>query len=389
MLISEQLNTIISSIQKQCLEDKQKYLLDYFLQYSCNVEDFLYADKGKDDDTIKFYNTKSPKDSLLFTINSPTIVELKHDVYDVALKKILEKNGIQHGNSDLHLNTFFKDNNFNQSTNVSGIKFKIVAEYPVNDRFKSDYKIVHLISTNLEKDFSVLHADNIKKSALGVDLENSSIKTTEIKFGRFLTKVLKILDKNANCSKDIETFVNLYKAHNLFNRNVLDYFRVVEGDEIKKWYNQSTYEKGCGTLNNSCMRYDKCADFFDIYINNNVKLLILVNNENKLVGRSLLWETNKGKYMDRVYSSDHIQNVFNKWAENNKYDISYNKGNDNFTTKVKVNFNKKFPYLDSFRYMIFDKNDKENVATLYTNEPRNLNYFKLEQTDGSFRLTID
>ena len=44
-------------------------------------------------------------------------------------------------------------------------------------------------------------------------------------------------------------------------------------------------------------------------------MLILTNAEDKLVGRCLLWETNKGQYMDRIYSNDHILNLFKKWGE--------------------------------------------------------------------------
>ena len=45
------------------------------------------------------------------------------------------------------------------------------------------------------------------------------------------------------------------------------------------------------------MRLERCQDFFDIYTNpdNNVKMLILTNSEDKLIGRCLLWETEKGK----------------------------------------------------------------------------------------------
>jgi hypothetical protein len=136
------------------------------------------------------------------------------------------------------------------------------------------------------------------------------------------------------------------------------------------------------------MRLEKCQEFFDIYTNpeNRVKMLILTNND-KLIGRCLLWETDKGKYMDRVYANDHIQNLFKKWADGNEYKLSHYNGNNNeqLTTKIKVDMNKQFPYLDSFRFMTFNQDDQNNTATLYTQEPRG-RYFLLNETNGTFQL---
>ena len=47
--------------------------------------------------------------------------------------------------------------------------------------------------------------------------------------------------------------------------------------------------------------------------------------------------------------------------------------------------NKRFPYLDSFRFMVFNESDKDNTATLYTQEP-NGRYFLLNETNGTFQL---
>jgi hypothetical protein len=117
-------------------------------------------------------------------------------------------------------------------------------------------------------------------------------------------------------------------------------------------------------------------------------MLILTNND-KLIGRCLLWETDKGKYMDRVYANDHIQNLFKKWAEENDYNLTHyrnSQSNEQLTTKIKVDFNKPFPYLDSFRFMSFNEDDQNNTATLYTQEPRGRRYFLLNETNGNFQL---
>ena len=394
MLIGEQLHSIIRTIQNQCTTGDQMDIISYFLSDSYKITDFLLAEKGKDDDTVKFYNSKVSKDNFLYTVSNPTVVGLEHEIYRTALKQMLQAEGVEVGDENRYARNEFFKGKFNQGNNTRDVKFRIVAEYPAWERYKGDYNIIHLTSVGAPKEFSILHADNKNQiSALRPSLDDSTAKSTEIKFGRFLNKVLTEIQKDNQYlkfnAKDIETFVNLYKAHNAFDRNAFEYFKVVEGEEIKKWYLETTYAKGCGTLNNSCMRLDKCQEYFDIYTNteNKVKMLILTNND-KLIGRCLLWETDKGKYMDRVYANDHIQNLFKKWAEENDYNLTHyrnSQSNEQLTTKIKVDFNKPFPYLDSFRFMTFDQKDQKNTATLYTQEPRG-RYFLLNETNGTFQL---
>lgn len=391
MLISEQLHTILRTIQNQCTNGEQMDTISYLLTDSVNVTDFLIVDKGKDDDTIKFFNNKVSKNDLIYTLTNPTIVGLEHEIYQVALNKIKDDAG------DLAKYNIIKSK-INQSGNLRS-KFKIISEYLATGTYEKDYKIIHLSSVDSPIPFDILQADSISNTGLRPVfdddlLEGISIKPSEIKFGRFLTKVLTEIKKRnmyLNFSaKDIEKFVNLYKAHNSFSRNAFDYFKIVEGDEITKWYHSSTYANGSGTLNNSCMRLDKCQEYFDIYTNpdNKVKMLILTNGENKLIGRCLLWETEQGKYMDRIYSNDYILNLFKKWAEDNEYKNTHYNGTQcskQLTTKIKVDMNKQFPYLDSFRFMAFDENDKGNTATLYTQEIGK-RFFLLNETNGSFQL---
>ena len=394
MLISEQLYNIIRTIQNQCTTGEQMDVLSYFMSDSRKITDFVFVDKGENDDTVRFFNNKVSKNDVVYTLPNPTVVGLDHEIYQTTLKAIKAEVG-----GDLEAYRLVKSK-INQNTgNTNRTKFKIVAEYEAGGHYDREYKVIRLASIDAAIPFEILHADSKNNSTLRPAIEDGllegiTIKPTEIKFGRFLTKVLTELKKdnkyiNFN-AKDIETFVNLYKAHNAFNRNAFEYFKVIEGEEIKKWYHISTYANGCGTLNNSCMRLDKCQDFFDMYTNteNNVKMLILTNAEDKLVGRCLLWETEKGKYMDRIYANDHIQNLFKKWAEENDYNLSHYRSsqNEQLTTKIKVDFNKPFPYLDSFRFMTFDEKDQKNTATLHTQEPRDTRYFLLNETDGRFAL---
>jgi len=394
MFISEQFQSILRTIQNQCTTNNQMDILSYFISDSRKVDDILLADKGDKDDTVNFYNTKVFKNDLIYTLPNPTTVGLDHEIYQPALKTIKEES------ADLDAYRLVKSRITQNAVATVRTKFKIVAEYVAGGHCEREYKIIRLASVDATTPFEVLQADLKVNTALRPCVDGISTKPTEIKFGRFLNKILTEIQKsnkhiNFN-AKDVETIVNLYKAHNEFNRNAFDYFKIVEGEEIKKWYLASNYANGCGTLNNSCMRLEKCQDFFDIYTNpeNNVKMLILTNSDNKLIGRCLLWETEQGKYMDRIYSNDHILNLFKKWADENEYNLTHYKNSQcddkGLTVKVKVDFNKLFPYLDSFRFMTFDQKDQSNTATLHTLEPiierERVRYFLLNETDGRFQL---
>jgi hypothetical protein len=270
-------------------------------------------------------------------------------------------------------------------------KFKILGQYKGGSQYKKDYIIYHMATYENDKYFEILHADPVNnrtglRPMFNDVLEGVSIKPSEIKFGRFLNKLLVSLDFKFQ-PKDIEGLVNLYKSHNDFTRNAFDYFKVVKGNDISKWYNGELYAHGCGTLNNSCMRFDKCNSFFDIYeSNSNVSMLILTDSLDKLIGRALLWETEQGKYMDRAYCNDHIIHLFKKWGNDNGYNLSYQNGSQNQVLEVEVNVDlgKFFPYLDSFKFL--QLNSDNTKGTLYTRQPDGYSLY-LNETNGTYQTT--
>ena len=86
------------------------------------------------------------------------------------------------------------------------------------------------------------------------------------------------------------------------------------------------------------MRYSYCKDFLEIYEKNpNVCcLLVLVDSNDKVVGRSILWKDFiideydiTPKYiMDRIYyQKDYMINTFIQWAIEN--DTMYKSSNNN------------------------------------------------------------
>jgi hypothetical protein len=123
--------------------------------------------------------------------------------------------------------------------------------------------------------------------------------------------VRSILSKNfiSFTDKDLEEFVTEFKyLIDIKNNKTDDKIKLVSGDDIRYWYDEESYQSEglSGTeLGKSCMKYKKCQKYFGIYTENpnQCKLLIYLNEENKLIGRSLLWTlTNGNYYLDRIYT---------------------------------------------------------------------------------------
>jgi hypothetical protein len=182
--------------------------------------------------------------------------------------------------------------------------------------------------------------------------------------GKFINK---LFDDFSDVS--IARFVNAYKAEiaatQIFNR-----FKIVRGQDIRQYYSERTYAGKEGTLGGSCMRYDNCQPFFDIYCENPEKigLIILTNFDNKLIGRALLWgplrkPTDK-IFMDRIYTiKQSDEELFKKFAIENdwlfKYaqqahDVSYIEGGQRINKSMAVPLKPKqyryYPYMDTMKY---------------------------------------
>lgn len=114
-----------------------------------------------------------------------------------------------------------------------------------------------------------------------------------------------------------EEFANLVKGTDFTKRTE---FRLVEGEDVRDWYDGESYFYGSGSLDNSCMRHDHCRRYFDLYVENPgiVKMLCLIDREEQLLrGRALVWFVPgcDTPIMDRVYGNDATQTMFREYAE--------------------------------------------------------------------------
>ena len=239
---------------------------------------------------------------------------------------------------------------------------------------------------------------NKDKDSTGVFIKSRN----EVGLGRFVNKLF----PGKYNSKEVEDFVNNFKAALL---KTTESFEIVEGEEIAKWYWYENYKEDSGTLGSSCMA--KKRNIFDIYIQNQdvCKLLILVEDD-KLIGRALVWKLNtikSGKtnvelsesgmfFMDRQYTikESDVQKFRNYAKEKGWSYKSYNNhhsygtinvnGEDKnltFTVKVADKDYNRYPYMDTFK-----RYDVSN-GILHNDDEQDEEYegqYILEDTGGGY-----
>ena len=219
------------------------------------------------------------------------------------------------------------------------------------------------------------------------------------KMARNLMTELSIIQNDIGPT-DFEKFTNLVKSYiSVIGDEDGDgkkiKFEVVNGTNLRDAYYEDNYSNILGTdtnLWNSCMRYESCQDYLDIYVYNPnvVSLLVAYDSNNKVLGRALLWLLEDGeKAMDTIYAHDSLTNSFIQWANDNDYfykskqSCHHGQFDKHLTKDIFYNaivVLKKYSF-DSYPYM-------DTLSILEGNKLRNHedgNQYKiLKSTDGSF-----
>lgn len=214
----------------------------------------------------------------------------------------------------------------------------------------------------------------------------SSSKRFQAKPGGFISKIFKNIHPT-----EVEKFSNLFKSETVKPKFT---FKIVEGNSIKNYYHYDSYASNeNGSLGVSCMKHDNTQKLLNLYRDNSdsIKLVIMLDEYDLLMGRALLWHMNGIKVMDRIYTinDELLQFPFKKWATNNNY---YYKSEQNwFNTlkfeqigkptkelKLKVELLKSdfkyYPYMDTFKFI-------DNDGILYNYQP-DTSYQTLCSCDG-------
>lgn len=218
-------------------------------------------------------------------------------------------------------------------------------------------------------------------------LPYSSKGRGEVKIGKIVRALLKIadisdrIDSSIN-DKDYEDFVNAFKALKV---DTSKEFRLVNGEDIHKYYQMKNYYSSHGALGGSCMA-DEAKSTFRVYTENpkKVQLLILIDGDGKIHGRALVWKLKESPceakyFMDRVYTnadSDVIK--FKAFAEEKGFlykqkNNSYIEDNIKFVYKgkllmgeIKVKLDgdfKNYPFIDTMCFLSKKLGDLSNVPS--------------------------
>jgi len=203
--------------------------------------------------------------------------------------------------------------------------------------YSDESKISYLTENRLPEDESLIYSEEYRKNSA------------------YHTKIGKLLSENVSNTL-IQKISSIMSA-----RKIKHIFKLELTDNICHSYNEENYSNDhgkSGHLHNSCMRYNHLQDairFYENIGNNKLKLLICYDENNKIVGRALLWygvlrNDENITYLDRIYTSnDNIKQLFLDYAEKNKY-ITRDENNCNLNFNVLIDHDVPLPYFDTFRY---------------------------------------
>ena len=242
-----------------------------------------------------------------------------------------------------------------------------------------------------------LHELDIETQSRGTGVFTKS--RNEVGLGRFVNKLF----PGKYNSKQVEEFVNSFKAS---LEKAGEYFDLVEGDDIDFWYKSENYKENSGTLGSSCMAQKR--NLFGIYTQNqDVCKLLILKEDDKIIGRALVWKLNSIKkgseviegseyFMDRQYTikESDVQKFRNYAKEQGWFYKSYNnhhslgtvtisgeEKNVKMTIKVTTKDYNRYPYMDTFkRYDV-------NNGVLHNDDEQGEQYegqYILEDTGGGY-----
>lgn len=218
-------------------------------------------------------------------------------------------------------------------------------------------------------------------------------------FNKFVSTMLK-----TGKGDEVDKISNIIKG--VVKEKMNSNFEIVSGYKIHKYYKTDNYCKvdKKSNLGDSCMNN---KDMTFLAENSDVcRLLVLKNDKDEVIGRALLWETNIGVVMDRVYTKNtedytlfQIYSNKNKWSRrelftNDNNTIVNHKGetmNNVFTKELEYkpffeNFKEDefFPFMDTFKYYIWETSFLTNSESVLKQE--DITIFKMQETDGEVSL---
>ena len=145
---------------------------------------------------------------------------------------------------------------------------------------------------------------------------------------------------------------------------------ILPSNKIRYAYLQSNYfAPNVGNLGVSCMRYKEMQKALNFYVKNNIRIVVVTDDNKKIHARALLWDNvrstrlkNPFTYLDRIYAkSDELLYLFHDLATTNKWKrYPTTSVNDMDTSYYKEDIDAigmcHLPYNDTFRYLHLKNN---------------------------------
>lgn len=175
----------------------------------------------------------------------------------------------------------------------------------------------------------------------------------------------------------------------------------VSGADIVKYYLVNNYSdrygKEGGTLFGSCMRNNSNSEGIKFYSEcPNVKMII-VKDDNRILGRAMLFKTNVGYFMDRrYYVQDFINNMMVQYAVSKRYHYkTHNNYSDNYSVTAYNHLTKQYDSVSNFVMHVnvpekFDGNFKypymDTFDKLYPIDCMISNYYRYSPKGYSYKI---
>ena len=139
--------------------------------------------------------------------------------------------------------------------------------------------------------------------------EGYAARQESTKFGRWLRRLLPPSVMDAIQDHEIELWVNEWAAAcAMVENDKHPMFELLKGEDLRKAYHYYNYTSLESTqLHSSCMRYERCQPYLNIYVENPdvCQLLVTRDDDGKIKSRTLIWTSTTGVTMyDRIYASD-------------------------------------------------------------------------------------
>jgi hypothetical protein len=165
-------------------------------------------------------------------------------------------------------------------------------------------------------------------------------------------------------------------------------FSVVQGEAIKDAYLEDYYYKPVNgsTLWQSCMRYQQCQKYLEIYVSNpDIVSLAVLEKDRKVVARAIIWTSPDGKkHIDRIYTyNNEAEAIMTASIGTLGYsELRTFHGGQKYDLEIPLSYERfmsysYFPYIDSLKHYNLNNHKLQNHCE------NTSNYITFNETDGT------